>query len=118
MDEARDQVYLSTLGPMEWGPRGLTLRGNGTLYVLDARTGAPIRRIAVGVAPRAIAVDAASGRVVVVNGGGVVLRAPSGWGEPWIGRLRAWLPWLGRFTTPAQVLARMPGSISVIETGA
>ncbi len=118
VDAARDRVYLTTYGPLEQVDGALALRGEGTLYVLDARTGAPIRRIAVGVAPRAIAVDEASGRVVVVNGGGVVLRAPAGWGEPWIGRLRAWLPWLGRFTTPAQVLARVPGSISVIETGA
>jgi DNA-binding beta-propeller fold protein YncE len=118
VDEARDRVYLTTYGPLEQVDGALALRGEGTLYVLDARTGAPLRRIAVGVAPRAIAVDEASGRVVVGNGGGMVLRAPAGWGEPWIGRLRAWLPWLGHFATPAPVLARVPGSVSVIETGA
>jgi DNA-binding beta-propeller fold protein YncE len=118
VDETRDRVYLSTWGPLEQGASGLTLRGDGMLYVLDARSGAVRRQIAVGVAPQAIAVDEASGHVVVVNRGGVVSRMPDGWGEQWLGRLRSWLPWLGRFATPAPSLIRVPGSVSVIAAGA
>jgi DNA-binding beta-propeller fold protein YncE len=117
VDEARDRLYLTTWGPMERGPGGLALRGNGTLNVLDARTGALRRRIAVGVAPQAVAVEEGSGLVMVANRGGVVVHTSDGWGATWIGRLRAWLPWLGRFTTPAPSLSRVPGSVSVIDIG-
>jgi DNA-binding beta-propeller fold protein YncE len=118
VDEARDRVYLSTPGPLEQGPSGLALRGSGTLYVLDAITGAVLRRIAVGVFPQAVVVEESSGRVVVVNRGGAVMRTPDGWGEQWMGRLRAWLLGLGRFTTPAPSLTHVPGSVSVIAAGA
>jgi DNA-binding beta-propeller fold protein YncE len=117
VDEARDRVYLSTSGPLEQGPSGLVPRGGGTLNVLDARTGTVLRRIAVGAAPQAVAVEAGSGRVVVVNRGGAVMRTPDGWGEPWVGRLRAWLPWLGRFTKPVPSLTHVPGSVSLIAAG-
>jgi DNA-binding beta-propeller fold protein YncE len=115
VDEARDRVYLSTDGPLGPGPRGPTLRGNGTLYVVDARTGAVLRRIAVGVAPQAVAVDARSGRVVVLNGGGEVLRPLADWSAPWIGRLRQWLPELGRGAPPQPTTERAPGSVSLID---
>jgi DNA-binding beta-propeller fold protein YncE len=115
VDEARDRLYLSTSRPREQGPRGPTLRGNGTLYVLDAVTGALWRRITVRVAPQAIAVEEDSGRVVVVNRGGVVMRLPDGWNEPWLGRLRTWLPWLGRLAPPAPSITRVAGSVSLID---
>jgi DNA-binding beta-propeller fold protein YncE len=115
VDEVRDRVYLSTFGPLGPGLHGRTLRGNGTLYVLEARTGAVLRRIAVGVAPVAVAVDERSGQVVVVNGGGEVLRAPADWGALWIGRLRQWLPWLGRGAAPQPTTERVSGSVSVID---
>jgi DNA-binding beta-propeller fold protein YncE len=114
VDEARDRVYLSTWGPLTWVNGVLTLRGDGTLYVLDARTGAVLRRMAVGVAPRAVGVDERSGQVVVVNGGGQVLRPPADWGALWIGRLRQWLPWLGRGAAPQPTTERVPGSVSLI----
>lgn len=115
VDAARDRVYLSTYGPTDHGPNGLTLRGNGTLYVLDATTGAVLRKITVGVAPQAVAVDKHSGRVVVLNGGGMVTQTPEGWGAPWLGRLRAWLPWWGHVARPASSITQAPGSVSVID---
>jgi YVTN family beta-propeller protein len=115
VDAARDRVYLSTDGPVVQGPSGPTLQGDGTLYILDARTGAVRGRIAVGVAPQALAVAASSGRVVVANGGGAVLRAPADWGALWLGRLRQWLPWLGRGAAPQPTTARVPGSVSLID---
>jgi YVTN family beta-propeller protein len=115
VDEARDRVYLSTWGGLESINGALALPGNGWLYVLDARTGAVLRRIVVGVAPVAVAVEEVSGRIVVVNHGGVVARDTDGWSEQWTRRLRAWLPWLGRLAAPALPPIRVPGSVSVID---
>lgn len=115
VDAARDRVYLSTDGPLVPGPRGLTLRGNGMLYVLDARTGTVVRRITVGVAPQAVAVDESSGRVVVINSGGEVLHWADGWLEEGLRRLRVWLPWLSRVTPSAPSITRVPGSVSVLD---
>lgn len=115
VDAARDRVYLSTYGPLAPGPRGLTLRGNGLLYVLDARTGATLRRIAVGVAPQAVAVEAGSGLVVVVNGGGEVVHRADGWAAAWLERLRSWVPWLRRLPALAPSFSRVPGSVSVLD---
>ena len=55
VDDARDRVYLSTWGPLAPTATGLTLRGAGTLYVLDARTLALRARLSAGVAPQALA---------------------------------------------------------------
>ncbi len=115
VDEARDRVYLSTYGPLDLGQQGLTLRGGGTLYVLDARTGAVRGRIAVGVAPQALAVEAGSGRVVVVNAGGDVLRSAGIWAAPWFGSLRAWWPWLDRLAPPGPASVHVAGSVSVVD---
>jgi YVTN family beta-propeller protein len=117
VDAARDRVYLSTWGPLAQGPGGLTLGGPGTLWVLDARTGTVRRRLTVGVAPQAVAVDERSGRVVVVNGGGVI-RAPQSWLTAWTQQARAWLPWLGRVAPAPPTPACVPGSVSVIATPA
>jgi DNA-binding beta-propeller fold protein YncE len=116
VDAARDRVYLSTTGPLGPGPRGPMPSGNGTLYVLEARTGVVLWRIVVGVVPQAVAVEESSGRVVVVNGGGEVIHRADDWGGMWVGRLRAWLPWPGLFTPPAPSITRVSGSVSVIAT--
>jgi DNA-binding beta-propeller fold protein YncE len=115
VDEARDRVYLSTWGPFVPTPGGLTLRGNGTLCVLDARTGTVLRRIGVGVAPIAVAVEKGSGRVVVANAGGVV-RAADDWLALGTQRLRTWLPWLGHIAARPPQVSRVPGSVSLLDT--
>ena len=48
----------------------------GSVSVLDARTGDLIGTVPVGVGPRAIAVDPHTGRVVVVNTGGLLQGHP------------------------------------------
>lgn len=116
VDEARDRVYLSAYGQVATVAGTLTLGGQGLLYVLDARTGAVLRRFTVGVAPQAVAVDARSGRVVVINEGGEI-RAPAGWWAPWARLAGGWLPWLGRFTAPASS-RDVPPSVSVIDAPA
>lgn len=117
VDTARDRVYLSTWGPLAQG-QGLTLRGTGTLYVLDARTLALRRTLEVGVAPQAVAVEAGSERVVVLNGGGTVLHQPNGWAELWLQGRRTWLPWLGRIGPRPSEAPCVPGSVSVLAAGA
>ncbi len=112
VDDARDRVYLSAWGPL-WPQGGAALHGAGTLFVLAARTGAIQRRLTVGVAPQAVAVDERSGRVVVVNVGGVI-HAPESWLAAWTRQAREWLPWLGRSAASAQVPILVPGSVSVI----
>jgi hypothetical protein len=88
------------------------------LEVRDARSGVLRRRLAVGVAPQAVAVDTGNGRVVVANGGGVVASAVQGWGVVWLGRLRVWLPWLDRLAPPTPAIVRVTGSVSVIDAPA
>lgn len=51
---------------------------------------------------------------MVANGGGLVIRASYGWGEPWLGRLHAMLPWLDRAATPPAT-ERVLGSVSLID---
>ncbi len=82
--------------------------GPGWVNVLGARTGALLRWVSVGVNPTAVAVDARSGRVVVVNAGGAVPRP-----DPW-----AWMPaWLRQHVPflPQQSTAPRTGSISIVE---
>ncbi len=41
--------------------------GRGSLTILDARSGALLRRVAVGIEPQALAIDARRGRILVAN---------------------------------------------------
>jgi len=77
--------------------------GPGRVLVLDARSGAPLRTVAVGVNPGPVAVDARRGRVVVANGGSADSYATSG---------------PARVTVKAVLTA--PGTVSVLDaaTGA
>lgn len=111
VDEARDRLYLSTWGAQESVDGAL--RGPGTLDVLDARTGALLRRLTVGVAPLAVAVEPRSGRVVVLDEGGAV-RASDDWLASWLRQLGTWLPWL-RQSAPAPSSRVVPGSVSVLD---
>jgi DNA-binding beta-propeller fold protein YncE len=116
VDEARDRVYLSTRGPLLSASKGLTFQGCGTLYVLDASTGMVLRRIGVGVAPIAVAVEKGSGRVVVANGGGdVLVRQADDWLVQGVQRLRAWLPWLGDIAARPPQVSHVPASVSLLD---
>lgn len=84
--------------------------GRGSVSVLDARSGAVLRTIGVGVAPVAIAVDEQSGRALVVNAGGnVPLGDPWGWLPSW---LRDHLPWIAHHSGGTRAV---PGSVSLVD---
>jgi hypothetical protein len=85
--------------------------------VLDARTGAVLYRIAVGVAPQAIAEEESSERVVVVNRGGAVVHPADDWLAQGARRLQARLPWLERLAPRPPSNYHAPGSVSLITLG-
>lgn len=108
VDAVRARVYVTRWGPLDRVGRPL---GNGRLAILDARTGRLLQTLAVGIAPLAVAVEAGSGRVVVVNGGGV-MRVSQGWLEQGAQQMSGWVPWL----VPQESHAvAVPGSIDVID---
>jgi DNA-binding beta-propeller fold protein YncE len=96
VDQRSGRVFITDTGPerflqkMVAGSGGLGAfmpLGPGSLHVLDARTGAPLALVSVGMAPNAIAVDERRNRVYVVNAGShdaygtagstsIVIRAP------------------------------------------
>jgi hypothetical protein len=78
--------------------------------ILDARTGALLRTLPVGVAANGMAVDERNGRVCVINGPSYVI-VPDSW---------AWLPaWLRRrlpFLPPPERHSRpVPGGVTMID---
>jgi DNA-binding beta-propeller fold protein YncE len=115
VDAARDRLYVA-----QWGRLDVSghFESRGTLSILEARTGALLRRIAVGVTPQAMAVDETSGRLVVASGGGEVRRPADVWPALGLGWLRSWLPWLGHLVPRPPAADWVPSSVSVIETGA
>ena len=66
VDERTHRAFVVNEGPR--GRDGLPV-GTGSVSVLDMRSGAVLRTIGVGVAPHAVALDARTGRVFVVNEG-------------------------------------------------
>jgi YVTN family beta-propeller protein len=97
------------------------LRGLGTLQARDARTGALLRSVQVGVSPGVIAVDPVRGRVLVVNTGmnddgtlAHIAAAESAWpgALQW---LRDRLPGLGRQQAPDP---NGHGSVTVLNAAA
>jgi len=74
-DTRTEHVFVTTQGPAPRaiGVANVALRpiGPGHVAVLDARTGALLRMVRVGVAPGAVAVDGRSGRVFVATAGPV-----------------------------------------------
>jgi len=74
-DTRTEHVFVTTQGPAPRaiGVANVALRpiGPGHVAVLDARTGALLRMVRVGVAPGAVAVDGRSERVFVANAGPV-----------------------------------------------
>src|SRR5205823_336523 len=102
--------------------------GDGTVSVLDARTGSVVRTVAVDLHPSALAVDARSGHVFVANEydgsismvdarSGRVLRTMAvdlkAWSRPW---LPAWgQQWLARLARPSHPSRVVAGSVSVLD---
>jgi DNA-binding beta-propeller fold protein YncE len=107
VDAQRGRVFVANTGDVD--DTGSPL-GPGSVSVVDARRGTVVQTVAVGVDPQAMAVDERSGRVIVVNTGGVVPRA-----DPWAripGWLRRWLP----FVPPAGSATRSEaGSVSILD---
>jgi len=67
VDNRGGHIFVASAGGMKAG--STTFLGPGTVSMLDARSGTVLRRIRVGVRPNAIAVDGATRRVFIVNGG-------------------------------------------------
>ncbi len=89
VDGRSGRVFVANAGPVD---RLGNASEPGTVSVLDARSGAVLRTVTVGLDPDSIAVDERAGRAFVVSVGGA-LRTPDAWG--WLPRgLRRWAPFL------------------------
>jgi len=75
-----------------------------------------VRTIAVGVAPQDVAVEARSGRVVVVDSGGA-MHVPQNWPDRWLRQVAGETPWLGRLLPHTPDVTLVPGRVSVVDTG-
>lgn len=89
VDERRGRVYVAVVGDSDFGRPYYPPKGLGSVTILDAQNDSVLRTMTVGVNPFALLVAAPTGRVFVLDGGGVIGgRAADGW---------AWLPsWLRR----------------------
>jgi DNA-binding beta-propeller fold protein YncE len=82
VDTRRGRVLVADIGATDGD--GIP-RGNGSVALLDAATGAVLRTVGVGVAPGALAVDERSGHVLVVDDGGPVhVQGPWDWLPQWL----------------------------------
>jgi DNA-binding beta-propeller fold protein YncE len=84
----------------------------GSVLMLDATSGHLLRRLPVGLSPVALALDATTGRLFVVNmrgEGSAPAGMPNLWG--WMPRgLRQWVPWLPQPSSPTST-----GSVTVLD---
>jgi len=117
VDDRSGHVFVATTGPL-----GITTvrsgasasndawveDGGGTLTEVDGASGAIVGTMGVGVLPRLVAVDGATGRVFVASDGGLVRTA-----DPW-----RWVPgWLRRhipFVPPPPARSSEPPSLSTV----
>jgi len=74
VDEWGGHVFIACEGGRK--ANGTSFRGTGTVVEIDARTGAPLRAIPALVHPVAVAIDARTRRVFVVNGGTIGRTGP------------------------------------------
>jgi DNA-binding beta-propeller fold protein YncE len=109
VDGRRGRVFVAHKGPTD--STGTPI-GTGSVSMLDARSGAVLRTMSVGVAPVALAVDERTGRAVVLNAGGPV-QAHTAW--TWLpSSLQRWVP----FSSQQMAHTRtVPGSVSVLDAG-
>ncbi|MCA1599428.1 MAG: hypothetical protein LC769_10545, partial [Chloroflexi bacterium] len=84
----------------------------GSVSELDARTGAVLHAIPVGIDPRGVAVDDQADRALVVSAKGMDHVSQGQWVQ-WAHTLRHWLPWL-----PASKPApnKGDGTVSVLDS--
>jgi YVTN family beta-propeller protein len=112
VDARSGRVFVANKGPLD---SNLVPLSNGTVTVLDARSGAVLRTVAVGTYPTAIAVDQRAGRAFVVNASGTTVRRSQGWWEQTVQWLQpARLPWLPRPAAPS-LIHSATGSVSVLD---
>jgi YVTN family beta-propeller protein len=112
VDVRSGRVFVVNKGPVDGN---LVPLGNGTVTVLDARSGAVLRTIGVGTYPTAITVDERAGRAIVVNASGTTVRTSQGWWEQAVQWLQpARLPWLPRPATPS-LIRSATGSVSMLD---
>jgi len=110
IDSMRGLVLIATDGPLDDQGRSL---GPGVVDLLDAASGAAVRAVPVGVAPRAVAIDAWHGLAIVVNSGGA-MGAPAEGATAWVSRLRRWLPWVPALV-PVPSAGRAPASVTILD---
>src|SRR5919201_1124740 len=112
VDARSGRVFVANKGPVDGN---LVPLSNGTVTVLDARSGAVLRTIGVGTYPTALAVDERAGRAFVVNASGTTVRTSQGWCERAVQWLQpARLPWLPRPATPP-LIRSVTGSVSMLD---
>lgn len=108
IDQLSGQAFLACVGPLNQARQPM---GNGTVSMLDGRSGAVIRTVAVGRSPFGVAIDPREQRVLVFNNGGQTAPVPDPWS--WIpGRLRQVLPFIPRRGATTRTL---PGSVTVLD---
>ena len=107
IDSVHRHVLVTIVGAMD---RAGAPVGAGRVGVVDARSGALLRSVPVGIAPGDIAVDETAGRALVVNTGGMV-HAMDTWG--WIpSQLRRHLPFVPGETAS---MYNVPGSVTLLD---
>lgn len=111
IDIRSGRVFVASLGAMD--AAGL-LTGPGSVSVLDARSGMPLRTVPVGVEPAVIAVDERAGRAFVVNVAGASVDA--------LAPVRSLVPGLPRPAPPCNSYGRVstrcryaPGTVTVLD---
>jgi YVTN family beta-propeller protein len=105
VDVRRNRVFvINRVGPGS--------SGEGSVSVLDARTGRVVQTIAVGRRPTELAVDEATARLFVVNSNAGCLPTSS-LGDRVLSAVRHVLPFL---PAPSRPTCHMPGTVTVIDT--
>lgn len=111
VDIHRRRIFVTSLNSSMPLMPEYNLLGNGSVSVLDARSGAIMHTIPVGVNPTTLQVDERTARAFVVNSGGQIPVAGRwDWVPEW---LRRWMPFLSQPRPRTRVV---PGSVSVLDT--
>ena len=108
VDARTGRILVTSAGHLD---RNGDPTGAGAISVLDGRSGALLRTIALGLAPGALTIDARTGHTLVVEGGGTVI-VPDAWA--WLpGQARHLLPFL---PPPGQRTRVVPARVVALDT--